>query len=652
MYIESCKVIIRKKLTKENAVLLLLGSLCIFLHTYRLGSIPRGIYVDEMGMAYDAYSLGKYGVDRYLKSFPLYLTNFGGGQSVLYCYLAIPFIKILGINAFAIRIPALLFSCFTMIFGYLLVKDKWNKRAGILFLFIYTILPYFTMAARIGLDCNLMLGMSVIVLFCLHKSISTDEIKRRKYFFLTGLSCGALLYTYALSYLILPVFIMIIFGYLLWIGKISWKYIVIVCIPLITLSLPLLVIQMINIFDMNEMNAGCFTLTKIDQYRGSEISLNNIKSNLGWIYRSIFETDITEFDNFPQYSNMYAISIPFLVVGTLQAVIETITSLKKREYNITIPIFIWSFVELGSSLFITGVTTYRINGIFFALSYFVVMGILCIFELGRAWSKLFLVLSTIVYCLFFLSFANYYFNDYPNEYYPQKLFGDNMSDAIDYLESQPDNIRERTVYVGGINEAYIYYLGSTGISPYEYKIAENGNIQYGKYIFYYPDEIDLEANYIIYAPYREYIDQLSALGFYGTQHGEYYVFINKSADYKPAEDTSCVQYGWDGDFKDLKIGSENTLLLSGWCVNRKEKKIFDCILLYAADEWITATRYERTDIADILGSETFCNCGFSFEIPEALWEKAEQKGIMYLICIDHEKEVYYRVPISILLNSQ
>ena len=335
---------------------------------------------------------------------------------------------------------------------------------------------------------------------------------------------------------------------------------------------------------------------------------------------------------------MYAISIPFLVVGTLQAVIETITSLKKKEYNITIPIFIWSFVELGSSLFITGVTTYRINGIFFALSYFVVMGILCIFELGRAWSKLFLVLSTIVYCLFFLSFANYYFNDYPNEYYPQRLFGDNMSDAIDYLESQPDNIRERTVYIGGINEAYIYYLGSTGISPYEYKIAENGNIQYGKYI--------------IYAPYKEYIDQLSALGFYGTQHGEYYVFINKSADYKPAEDTSCVQYGWDGDFKDLKIESENTLLLSGWCVNRKEKKIFDCILLYAADEWLTATRYERTDIADILGSETFCNCGFSFEIPEALWEKAEQKGIMYLICIDHEKEVYYRVPISILLNSQ
>ena len=110
MYIESCKVIIRKKLTKENAALLLLGSLCIFLHTYRLGSIPRGIYVDEMGMAYDAYSLGKYGVDRYLKSFPLYLTNFGGGQSVLYCYLAIPFIKILGINAFAIRIPALLYS--------------------------------------------------------------------------------------------------------------------------------------------------------------------------------------------------------------------------------------------------------------------------------------------------------------------------------------------------------------------------------------------------------------------------------------------------------------------------------------------------------------------------------------------------------------
>lgn len=644
---KSCKAIIRKGLTKENAVLFLLGCLCIFMHTYQLGNIPRGIYVDEMGMAYDAYSLGKYGVDRYLKSFPLYLTNFGGGQSVLYCYLTIPFIKILGINALAIRIPAVLFSCFTMSFGYLLVKDKWNKRAGILFLCLYTIVPYFTMAARIGLDCNLLLGMSVIVLFCLHKSIITDGIQRNRWFFLTGLSSGVVLYTYILSYFILPVFIIIILGYLLWIGKISWKDIMVVCIPLMILGFPLLIIQIINIFDMKEINVGFFTLTKILQYRGNEISFNNIKSNLGWIYRSIFETDITEFGNFPQYSNMYVISVPFLVVGVLQAVTETITSLKYREYNMTIPIIIWLFVELVSSLFITGVTTYRINGIFFALTYLVVMGILCILELGRAWSKLFLAISAIVYCLFFFSFTNYYFNHYPDEYYPQRLFGDIMSDAIDYLESQPDNIRERTVYIGGVNEAYIYYLGSTGISPHEYQIAENGNIQYGKYKFYFPDEIDFEANYIIYAPYKEYIDQLAAFGFYGTQHGEYYVFINQTANYELVEDASCVRYGWDSDLKDIKEESENTLLLSGWCIDQEEQKTFNCILLCVTDEWITATRYERKDIADTLGNETFCNCGFSFEIPKALWKRAKEKGVVYLVCMDHEKEVYYRVPISI-----
>ena len=51
---------------------------------YKFGEIPSFIQVDEAGAAYDAYCLAEYGVDRYLNSYPLYLINFGGGQSVLF----------------------------------------------------------------------------------------------------------------------------------------------------------------------------------------------------------------------------------------------------------------------------------------------------------------------------------------------------------------------------------------------------------------------------------------------------------------------------------------------------------------------------------------------------------------------------------------
>ena len=55
---------------KEKRMVIGLILFSLFLHIYKLGSVPRGIYVDEMGMGYDAWCIGIYGVDRYLKSLP------------------------------------------------------------------------------------------------------------------------------------------------------------------------------------------------------------------------------------------------------------------------------------------------------------------------------------------------------------------------------------------------------------------------------------------------------------------------------------------------------------------------------------------------------------------------------------------------------
>ena len=113
----------------DNIVLVCLIIFGLFLHCYRLGSLPRGLYVDEMGMAYDAWSLGHFGVDRYLKSWPVYLTNFGGGQSILYCYLDIPFILLGGMTPYMIRMPALIFSLITGAGGFFLIKNEKGKQA-------------------------------------------------------------------------------------------------------------------------------------------------------------------------------------------------------------------------------------------------------------------------------------------------------------------------------------------------------------------------------------------------------------------------------------------------------------------------------------------------------------------------------------------
>ena len=97
---------------------------------YKFGKIPEYIGVDEAGAAYDAYCLANYGVDRYLNKWPLYLINFGGGQSALYAYSTIPFIKLFGANIVSYRLPELIFFIMGIIVSYVLVdkfKDKKNS---------------------------------------------------------------------------------------------------------------------------------------------------------------------------------------------------------------------------------------------------------------------------------------------------------------------------------------------------------------------------------------------------------------------------------------------------------------------------------------------------------------------------------------------
>ena len=106
------------------------GLIIVFAVTrlWKLASLPYGLHVDEAAMAYDARCLAEHGYDRHLKSWPLYLSNFGTGQSSLYAFLCVPFIKIFGYSVFIIRMPAVIGSVLNFVYDRRIVswvfKDK------------------------------------------------------------------------------------------------------------------------------------------------------------------------------------------------------------------------------------------------------------------------------------------------------------------------------------------------------------------------------------------------------------------------------------------------------------------------------------------------------------------------------------------------
>ena len=169
-------------MTKKRVYQFAIGGLFIIyviLHKYQLGNTPYGINCYEIGIGYDSWSLANFGIDRYKNSFPVYLINFSGGQSVLYAYLCMPFVQIMGFSAWAFRMPIFIFSILTFIFMYKISGILWEDEFLWRFvtLGILTVCPVFIMLFRIGLDCNLMLGTITIMLYFIMKMTKYPRIK-------------------------------------------------------------------------------------------------------------------------------------------------------------------------------------------------------------------------------------------------------------------------------------------------------------------------------------------------------------------------------------------------------------------------------------------------------------------------------------------
>ena len=94
-----------------------------------IDSVPNGLNVDEASIGYEAYSILNYGIDRNGKSIPVFLEAWGSGQNALYAYIIMPFVKILGLSAFSVRLPMAIISCISLIVIYKLLNKEDGGKA-------------------------------------------------------------------------------------------------------------------------------------------------------------------------------------------------------------------------------------------------------------------------------------------------------------------------------------------------------------------------------------------------------------------------------------------------------------------------------------------------------------------------------------------
>ena len=506
---------------KHIISMMLWGTLLVGFGLTRLAllmELPAGLHIDEAGMAYDAWCLSQYGVDRYLKSWPVYLTNFGGGQSLLYAFVCAVLFKVFGWHSFLIRVPGVLFSLLNLIFGVKIAQKIYSRDSYLPYAVgaLLVICPYFVLASRFGLDCNLMLGMSTVFLYFFIRALEKGSYWN---YVTAGIMGGLALYSYILTYIVLPIFLVLSLLYCVRIRKMEWQKWFAMAVPMGILATPLIAVQIINMFDLQEMTWGILTITKLKFYRGSQFERFSCE-NLLTAWNSIFSGDSLVYNSIPGIPNLYGKTSILFVLGVICILSKTAISIKDRKWNPSCFVLFWFLsVMLLSAHFITCVNT--INGVFFSVILIAMEGIWVLWR-ARGWiARGICGVWILIYMYGFLQFGRFYYSGAYTMSNPEMSYFDIMvEEGIAYIEDHPQ-LRDRVTYMA---ENGIYFALSTRVSPYELRIEERQDNQYNNYCWNQLGEIFSDCNYIVRHTYADYMDELRHAGFQEINYGSYSLF--------------------------------------------------------------------------------------------------------------------------------
>lgn len=432
--------------------------LAIVLNTYRLGDIPKGIHIDEAGMVYDAYSIANFGVDRFLKHMPVYFINFGGGQNALYTYLTALVIKVFGtFNLTLIRIPALVLSTIEVVIAYLLIKEFKTKKQALLFMLLITISPWHIMKSRWGLESYLLSPMLLFSIYALMKAV-----KNHSNTIISGILFGLTLYTYALSYIIIPIFLLLTFIYFIKNKKINIKQIIEFSIPLIILAVPLILMLMVQKGWINEINSF-ITIPQMHKNRVSEVSIKNIGINLSTLMY-VFGNDYLTYNSIKGFGSLYYIGTILMVLGLIITMINLISThiinkrnaISSNKGNNLDVIMLFVFITNILLACLITMNINKANGIFISATYFILV------TLREIYRNVKVIFSTIIiiYGIMFVMFIKKYFIDLAKE--EHRFFDNGQLVLCEYLRK----FEGREIYTEDVN--YIYNLYVNPISPYEF----------------------------------------------------------------------------------------------------------------------------------------------------------------------------------------
>lgn len=181
--------------------------LSTLLRLVNLSSNPPGLNWDEVSMGYSAYSIMKTGRDEWGDFMPLLFRSFGEWKSPVYIYLIIPFIKLFGLNAWGVRLPAAIAGVLAVYLTYLLGRKLYSEKVGLWAALLLTISPWHLMLSRPGYEAGVALTLLLLGIYTLILAIETRFIK---HWIISAVALGLGPHTYNSSKIVVPLLVLIL----------------------------------------------------------------------------------------------------------------------------------------------------------------------------------------------------------------------------------------------------------------------------------------------------------------------------------------------------------------------------------------------------------------------------------------------------------
>ena len=226
-----------------------------------LGDIPVGLHQDEASSGYEAWALLEYGVSKHGYPWPVHFIAWGSGQNALYAYLCMPFIKLLGLNSLAIRLPQALLGVAALFAIYAVGRQLVDRRFALCALFVLVVSPWHIMLSRWGYESNI---LPVFVLFAF--ALLLRGLERPRYVVAAFAVLALALYAYGTAYVFVPLFVLGILGY-------GWRrhlahirHWILGLAVMAVVALPMGVFLVVNLFDLPGIK---LPLLSIPRYTGT-----------------------------------------------------------------------------------------------------------------------------------------------------------------------------------------------------------------------------------------------------------------------------------------------------------------------------------------------------------------------------------------------